>query len=143
MGKASLGFYNPILGKVVPSQGSLAGPATLIGTSRILRACSWSLAGLKRIRGTWLDPFRYNAERKAEQAWLERYVQTCTKVARMLDAENVGLALELIDAFDGIRGYGHVKEANAKEALAKIAELEERWKAYSLREPTPISNRGR
>ena len=99
------------------------------------------LARLKRIRGTWLDPFRFNAERKAEQAWLERYVQNCNNVASMLDGDNVDLALELLGAFDAIRGYGHVKEANAEKALVEIAELETRWQECSLREPTPIASR--
>ena len=99
------------------------------------------LARLKRIRGTWLDPIRFNAERKAEQAWLERYVQNCNNVASMLDGDNVDAALELLGAFDAIRGYGHVKEANAEKALVEIAELETRWQECSLREPTPIASR--
>ena len=59
----------------------------------------------------------------------------------MLDGDNVDLALELLGAFDAIRGYGHVKEANAEKALVEIAELETRWQECSLREPTPIASR--
>jgi indolepyruvate ferredoxin oxidoreductase len=81
------------------------------------------LAKLKRLRGTALDPFGRSAERRMERALIGEYEALVESFAKTLTAANHGVALELARLPDTIRGFGPVKEAAAKKAAARKAEL--------------------
>jgi indolepyruvate ferredoxin oxidoreductase len=96
------------------------------------------LARMKGLRGTWLDPFRFNPERATEQALVTRYSQLSQDVAKVVERDSLDLAVELLSAFDAIRGYGHIKDAKTKVALEQVDALEQRWRERSIPSPTPL-----
>ncbi len=87
------------------------------------------VAGLKRLRGTALDPFARTAERKMERRLLAEYETLLDELVERLDADNHATAVELARIPAQIRGFGHVKEANVQRAKAAEAALLERWRS--------------
>ncbi len=81
------------------------------------------LAGFKHLRGGRFDPFGYTAERRMERRLIEEYRATMEAVASGLDVDNHAIACRIAEIPDMIRGFGHVKERNAKRADALKAEL--------------------
>jgi indolepyruvate ferredoxin oxidoreductase len=77
------------------------------------------LARLKRLRGTWLDPFGQTAERRWERQLLADYETVLDRIEAGLTPGNHDIALKLAAYPQKIRGFGHVKEAQAKPALAE------------------------
>ena len=86
------------------------------------------LARAKRIRGTLLDPFRFNRERTMEKALIERFEAVVAQLAKGLSTGNLATAHQTVEAFDSIRGYGHVKLANHGRAIALIDERLANWR---------------
>ncbi|MBY8975010.1 indolepyruvate ferredoxin oxidoreductase family protein [Rhodobacteraceae bacterium NNCM2] len=80
------------------------------------------LARMKGLRGTPLDLFGYSAERRMERQLIADYE---TLVDELLAAKPGALptAVELARLPRKIRGFGHVKERNAKEAAEEQAAL--------------------
>ncbi|HUH60318.1 MAG TPA: indolepyruvate ferredoxin oxidoreductase family protein [Candidimonas sp.] len=72
------------------------------------------LARLKFLRGTWLDMFGYSAERKMERALIKDYRRAVLNMAQGLDASNYADAMTLAQSPAMVRGYGHIKAANAE-----------------------------
>jgi indolepyruvate ferredoxin oxidoreductase len=70
----------------------------------------------KRLRGTRLDLFGRQHERKRERALVEQYVHDVHSVLAMLRSETVDVAVALAQLPDTIRGFGPVKEANRLKA---------------------------
>jgi indolepyruvate ferredoxin oxidoreductase len=89
------------------------------------------VAGLKRLRGTAIDPFGRTAERRMERRLLADYETVLDELMERLDADNHATAVELARIPAQIRGFGHVKEANVKRAKAAEAALLERWRSPS------------
>jgi indolepyruvate ferredoxin oxidoreductase len=77
------------------------------------------LARLKHVRGTWLDPFGRTAERRWERRLLGDYETVLDRIEAGLTPANHGIAVRLAAYPQKIRGFGHVKEAQAKPALAE------------------------
>ncbi len=91
------------------------------------------LAKLKGLRNTPFDPFGYSDERKAERQLIVDYENTIEWLSQGLSTENHGLAVEIASVPKMIRGYGHVKARNLKEAEAKQRELRAIWERQSSR----------
>ena len=81
------------------------------------------LARLKGLRGTPFDIFGYAAERKQERRLIADYETLIEELLAGLDHDNHALAVELAAIPDGIRGYGHVKEASLEAAKAHEGQL--------------------
>lgn len=85
------------------------------------------LAGLKRLRGTVLDPFGRTAERRMERALIAQFEADMDVVLTDLTADNLAAAVELAKLPMDIRGFGPVKVANeqraAKRREALLAEI--------------------
>ncbi|MEM1299911.1 MAG: DUF6537 domain-containing protein, partial [Pseudomonadota bacterium] len=81
------------------------------------------LASLKGLRGTPLDIFGYTAERRSERAAPKAYSKVVNELIEGLDARNIALAAEIARLPLKIRGFGHVKEANAEAAAEEQAVL--------------------
>jgi len=85
------------------------------------------LAKLRRVRGTVLDIFGYNQERRAERALIPRYEATIDQVLAVLrstqDATHYDTAVALANLPEQIRGYGHVRARGIQDAHAREAEL--------------------
>lgn len=86
------------------------------------------LARMKVLRGTPLNLFGYTAERRMERRLARRYEQDIAEIlkdpGRHLDA-----AVALAELPLQIKGFGPVKEANAKAAEARRAELLDAFRA--------------
>ena len=91
-------------------------------------AFKW-LARLRWLRGTPLDVFGHTAERRAERAAIPAFEALVARLASELDAERLPLAIELARLPQSVRGFGHVKERNAKAAEQVQAQLLERFHA--------------
>ena len=81
------------------------------------------LAKLKRLRGTRLDPFGYNHERKVERGLIAEYEAVVEALIAGLDAGNHNLAVEIARLPDEIRGYGPVKDTSITKTKAREADL--------------------
>ena len=81
-----------------------------------------SLARMKRLRGTPLDPFGRTAERRMERALIAQYERDMEEVIRLAPG-NLDAAVALAELPLQIRGFGPVKAANAEKAAARRGEL--------------------
>ncbi|NRF67390.1 indolepyruvate ferredoxin oxidoreductase family protein [Aquincola sp. S2] len=89
------------------------------------------LAVLRRLRGTLLDPFGHTAERRLERQLIADYEALVDELLRGLTATKLPLALKLARLPEGIRGYGHVKLANAASVKAQWTDLLQRLRSGS------------
>ena len=78
---------------------------------------------MKSLRGTPLDVFGYTSERKMERALIKEYQTTMTEVSKAFTADTRDLAIALAVLPLDIRGFGHVKSANATAAAKRREEL--------------------
>jgi indolepyruvate ferredoxin oxidoreductase len=81
------------------------------------------LARLKVLRGTPADPFSYPAERRWERRLLSDYETILDTIEGKLAPGNYAAAVALASYPQAIRGFGHVKEAQARPALAERDKL--------------------
>ena len=94
-----------------------------IGFGKGLRPALVLLSRLKGLRGTRLDPFGYTEARRLERALVGWYCGLIEEVLLALTEESYGLAVEIAELPDGIRGYEHVKEASAATAKQRAERL--------------------
>jgi indolepyruvate ferredoxin oxidoreductase len=84
------------------------------------------LSRFKVIRGSWLDPFKNNPDRKLERSLISEYEQTLEILLTHLTNENVERAIAIARLPEQIRGFGHIKQDAVKQvALQKDALLEQ------------------
>ncbi|SMO55326.1 indolepyruvate ferredoxin oxidoreductase family protein [Paracoccus laeviglucosivorans] len=77
------------------------------------------LAGMKRLRGTVLDPFGWMPERRAERAAIAQYESDMREVLAAVTPQTLPIARELAELPLEVRGYGLVKDAAADKAAAR------------------------
>jgi indolepyruvate ferredoxin oxidoreductase len=94
------------------------------------------LARMKRLRGTRLDPFGRSPERKLERQLITDYEKTLGELLAGLNYENHGLAVEIANIPERIRGYGPVKDRHLADAKANEAALLD---AFRKPAPTPMA----
>ena len=90
------------------------------------------MAKLRVLRGSWLDPWRSNAERQLARQCLAQYEQDLdlieSELARPADERRRALLLRLAALPDRLRGYGHVRARHAaqmsQERARTLAELQ-------------------
>ena len=111
------------------------------------------LAAMRRIRGSWFDPFGHTAERRLERELARQYEEVVAEVIAGLKQQRpLDLARAILQVPDHIRGYGHVKLGNWVTARAQWQELLPRWRGGDSagggtsqadhRMPVPDSQRG-
>ncbi len=81
------------------------------------------LARMKGLRGTVFDPFGRSQERRRERALIGEYERLVEELIQSLSHDNHALAVEITRLPLGIRGFGHVQEANLAKVKAREAEL--------------------
>ncbi len=81
------------------------------------------LARLKGLRGTPLDVFGWSAERRMERRLLSQYEADLDLIEGKLSAATVEACTALASVPALIRGFGHVKAANAEKAMAERERL--------------------
>ncbi|MFN3984763.1 MAG: indolepyruvate ferredoxin oxidoreductase family protein [Rhodocyclaceae bacterium] len=99
-----------------------APPAKLRYGSWMLGAMRWLAKG-KRLRGTWLDVFGRNPERRMERALAREYAELAQALAHQLHPDRLDDAVALAALPERIRGYGHVKLAALRTVLREEARL--------------------
>ncbi|MCB1338263.1 MAG: 2-oxoacid:acceptor oxidoreductase family protein, partial [Maritimibacter sp.] len=85
-----------------------------------LRAPLRGLARLRRLRGTWADPFGRTEERRMERGLIDWYEGLIDRCAREITAETADAWAAILSAPDAIRGFGPVKAANAARVRAEV-----------------------
>lgn len=70
------------------------------------------LAHGRRLRGTWLDPFTWQEERRTERRLLRDFETQLQGLAERLDKKSYAEALRAMELPQMIRGFGHVKAAS-------------------------------
>ena len=78
---------------------------------------------LRRVRGTVLDPFRYSKDRALDQRLISGYERTVGKLCAGLSASNLEAAIEIALLPLSVRGFGHIKSANASKAQTTAEKL--------------------
>lgn len=71
------------------------------------------LARFKGLRGTPLDPFAWQEDRKLERVLIAEFEQLVDRLLATLSADTLPTAVEALRLYDELRGFGHVKAANA------------------------------
>jgi indolepyruvate ferredoxin oxidoreductase len=89
----------------------------------------------KVLRGSVLDAFGYQAERRAERALITQYVGDLRAVMDALRPEVMEAAVALAGLPDTIRGFGPVKDAN--RAAADATRLSLLQQLHATQAPTP------
>ncbi len=93
------------------------------------------LAHGRHLRGSWLDIFSYTAERKMERRLIREYRQALLVITKKLNAQNFAIALEIADLPQAVRGFGHIKAANADKYQQSLEQL-----VYRLDAPVMDAN---
>jgi indolepyruvate ferredoxin oxidoreductase len=70
----------------------------------------------KLVRGTPLDPFGWQAERRQERALIRSYIADLRSALAALQPETLETAIQVAELPDMIRGFGPVKDANRRKA---------------------------
>jgi indolepyruvate ferredoxin oxidoreductase len=87
------------------------------------------MAQLKFLRGSWLDPFQNSEERKLERRLVAEFEADVADLTQRLTPASHPIAVRVVEAYETIRGYGHVKEASAEEAAKTRAQALSELKA--------------
>jgi indolepyruvate ferredoxin oxidoreductase len=85
------------------------------------------LAGMRRLRGTAVDPFGRAEVRRVERALITEYEQLVDEVLSGLTAHNLEAAVELLSLPDLVRGYEQIKLDNVAAYHVRKAELLEQF----------------
>jgi indolepyruvate ferredoxin oxidoreductase len=85
------------------------------------------LAKLKGLRGSALDIFGYSEERRMERGLILELNATVDTLLETLNQENLGHAIEIVDLFKGVRGYGHVKDKNYQQYRLRLEQQLSRY----------------
>ncbi|MBR1204675.1 MULTISPECIES: indolepyruvate ferredoxin oxidoreductase family protein [unclassified Bradyrhizobium] len=126
--KFNFNLAPPILGGGLDAQGR---PKKRAFGSWMMSAFK-VMARFRFLRGTPLDIFGYNADRKLERDLIAGYEKDVATVLNLLSPLNHDIAVELLSLPDRIRGYGPVKDKAIKEAKVRYAQL-----AADLANPPP------
>lgn len=94
------------------------------------------LARLKRLRGTWLDPFGRTAERRQERQLIEDYERTLREILPALSPERHDLAVDIANMPEQIRGFGPIKAAAIDTAKRRERAL---IKAFNAMKPIDVA----
>jgi indolepyruvate ferredoxin oxidoreductase len=73
----------------------------------------------KAVRGTPLDLFGYQAERRWERGLIGQYTADLRTVMAALRPETLDTGVAIAALPDEIRGFGHIKEANRDKAMVR------------------------
>jgi indolepyruvate ferredoxin oxidoreductase len=134
--RMSFNFSPPLFARLDPATGRPRKYEFGPWIAPVLRV----LAGVRRIRGTWLDPFRYSADRRLEQALLKRYEAGLDRIEAELDDARLDTAVRIAALPHDVRGYGPVKRAAAERAAVAETKL---WQEFAAARPQPVAERVR
>jgi indolepyruvate ferredoxin oxidoreductase len=108
--------------------GALADADAHGGESPAVRAFA-TLVAMRRLRGTWLDPFGHTEVRCTERALITEYRKVVDTLLTGLSEGNHDLAVQIAALPDQIRGYEEIKLATVRTYHEKMAELQAEFAA--------------
>ena len=79
------------------------------------------LAAMRRLRGTKLDVFGMTAERRTERQLIGEFEAAIDRLLAGLTSGNLEFAVDVVELYMDIRGYGPVKDQAVRNVRAKIA----------------------
>lgn len=97
-------------------------------SSRVLDPAFVVLSGMKRVRGTRLDPFGRDRVRVEERRLIDWYIELVRSSMDELKPQNKAAVLDIARLPDGIRGYEEIKLRSATEATERAEVLRGRLK---------------
>jgi indolepyruvate ferredoxin oxidoreductase len=118
-----------------------AKPDPVTGEPRKRTYGSWMMGGmrvlasLRGLRGSVLDPFGYQHERRIERKLIGEYEAIVNELLEGVTPEKLALAVDIASIPEFIRGYGPVKMRHLKDAKSREAALLAQW-----RSPAPSAN---
>jgi len=86
------------------------------------------LSRFKGLRGSALDLFGYQSERRDERALIQDYESNIADILQHLNNTNLETATAIAELPMAIRGYGHVKQKSMAEARQKLDALLETFR---------------
>jgi indolepyruvate ferredoxin oxidoreductase len=95
------------------------------------------LRGLRRLRGTVLNPFGYSEERRMERALARDYEALVERTLDGLTAGRIDAAVHVLDLVDQVRGFGPVKASAAAAYRAGVARAEQAYGRGAM--PAPVA----
>jgi indolepyruvate ferredoxin oxidoreductase len=95
------------------------------------------MAKLKGLRGTPLDLFGYQAERRKERALIGEYRALIRDVAGKVTPDTMPAAVGIAASADLVAGYGPVKDAGVEAYRARVADLLPKLASSSSSERLP------
>jgi indolepyruvate ferredoxin oxidoreductase len=87
------------------------------------------LARLRGLRGTFLDPFRGNDERRRSLRDIAAYERDIERMLAEVTPARMAIAVAIADLPTSIRGYGPVRERTVEQVLARKDKLWDVWHA--------------
>jgi indolepyruvate ferredoxin oxidoreductase len=113
-GDARLSFHlaPPLFAKRDPATGHLKKQAYGPWVLPLMRV----LTRFKGLRGGWFDPFGKTAERRMERSLVQMYISMIEALLPSLTASNHAAAVKLAGIAAEVRGFGHVKERQLRQA---------------------------
>jgi indolepyruvate ferredoxin oxidoreductase len=91
------------------------------------------LATGRHLRGSWLDPFGWQHERRLERRLIKDYEQLIDELLDGLAPDTGDAALILATWPDAVRGFGHVKERSLELLQTRVARERETFRAHAGR----------
>ena len=85
------------------------------------------LSRFRGLRGSWLDPFKNNLDRKLERALISDYETTIETILAGLTIDNLDTAIAIARLPEEIRGFGHIKQSAAEQAAIQQRKLLEQF----------------
>lgn len=85
--------------------------------------CFQVLARLKFLRGTPFDPFGYTRERRMERQLAKKLVENVRTLLAQLNPNTLGKAVEIVERYQEIRGFGYIKERKALKVLTEVESM--------------------
>ncbi|MCO5084381.1 MAG: indolepyruvate ferredoxin oxidoreductase family protein [Rhizobiaceae bacterium] len=83
-------------------------------SERIMLPALRALSAARRVRGTWLDPFRWTTDRAEQVEEANRFEAHLAILTEGLSGATYDDAVRYLKLADRIRGYGHVRKRNAE-----------------------------
>jgi indolepyruvate ferredoxin oxidoreductase len=97
------------------------------------------LAGLRALRGTLFDPFRWSVDRRLDRYLITEYECLVGMVLPLVSEQNLGAAAQLLALVGQVRGYGPVKN----EAAVAYRQSLQRLMAAFVEYPTGLADTDR
>ncbi len=117
--RVSVQLAPPLLSRIDPTTGR---PRKRRFGPWVFRVFS-VLAKLKRLRGTWLDPFGWTSERRMERRLIEDYVSVINRLLPSLSTQNYEIAIALASLPQDTSGFGPIKASRVEAAKAEETKL--------------------